>query len=174
MTQMENNRTQSEIIEQIVRKFPYMEGKLKAQDDRRIFSDFIPQEEFHRLLLFLHDEMGMTRGHNIIGTDEGEDLGFIYLISGSENIIIALKTKAPKSDPRLPSLSWLYPSFVLFERELVDLFGAIVTDLPEGPHYPLPDGWPSDQWPLRKEWKPGCFNRETLEYNSTDSGKDTK
>lgn len=174
MTPISNSRTEAELITQIVRKFPCMEGKLKSSDKGRIFSDFLNQEDFYRVLLFLHDELGMVRGHNIIGTDEGDDLGFIYLVSGSENIIVALKTKAPKANPRIASLSWLYPAFVLFEREMVDLFGAVVTDLPEGPHYPLPDGWPKDQWPLRKEWKPSCFNRETLEYNSEDSGKETK
>lgn len=174
MAPISNNGTEAELIAKIIREFPCMEGKLESPAEGRVFSDFLNQEDFYRVLLFLHDKLGMVRAHNIIGTDEGDDLGFIYLISGSENVIIALKTKAPKSNPRISSLSWLYPSFVLFERELVDLFGAAVTGLPEGPHYPLPDGWPKDQWPLRKEWKPGRFNRDTLEYSPEDPGKEIK
>jgi len=36
----------------------------------------------------------------------------------------------------------------------MDLFGAKVEGLPEGPRYPLPDDWPKNQFPLRKDWKP--------------------
>ena len=32
------------------------------------------------------------------------------------------------------------------------MFGIKVEGLPEGERYPLPDGWPEGQYPLRKDW----------------------
>ena len=100
-----------------------------------------------------------------MGTDEGEDLGFIYLLTNDEGIILALKEKAPKSDPKISSLSGDYPSLEFHERELVSLFGAEVEGLPAGPSYPLPDGWPEGNYPLRKEWNPEYFDQNTMTYN---------
>ena len=58
----------------------------------------------------------------------------------------------------------LFPSLMLHEREMVDLFGVQVSGLPEGPSYPLPDGWPAGEYPLRKEWNPSYFNKQTMTY----------
>jgi membrane-bound hydrogenase subunit beta len=35
----------------------------------------------------------------------------------------------------------------------MDLLGIQVEGIPPGRHYPLPEGWPEGQYPLRKDWK---------------------
>ncbi|HML48470.1 MAG TPA: NADH-quinone oxidoreductase subunit C, partial [Clostridia bacterium] len=162
-------RTEQEIALALQTHFPFLAEAVNVPRTQRVVLNMLPQEQFFEVIAYLNDRMGMTRGHNVIGTDEGEDLGFIYMVSGEENIIVTLRTKAPKRSPHIRSLTYMYPSFVLFERELVDLFGAKVEGLPEGPHYPLPDNWPKDQWPLRKEWNPDRFNRDTMQYESTEA-----
>jgi Ni,Fe-hydrogenase III component G len=92
-------------------------------------------------------------------------LGFVYILSNAEGILLALKEKAPKAEPRISSLSCLYPAVLLHERELVDLFGAQIEGLPEGLSYPLPDGWPEGNYPMRKEWNPKYFDKDTMTYN---------
>ena len=42
--------------------------------------------------------------------------------------------------------------------------GINVSGLPDGPSYPLPDCWPEGQYPLRKEWNPAYFNKQTMAY----------
>ena len=108
--------------------------------------------------------MGFYRSHHVIGTDEGDNLGFLYIVSGSDNILLILREIAPKSNPVINSICKLYPSIVLHERELVDLFGAVVEGLPEGPSYPLPDNWPKGNYPMRKEWNPKYLNKDTMTY----------
>jgi len=159
---------ENELMQTLLAQFPELEGKVHVVRPMRVHVDMLDREEFYKVIAFLHDEMGLTRGHNVIGTDEGDDLGFIYLVSGADHIIFTLRTHAPKSDPRIRSMTGLYKSFTLFERELSDLFGAVVEGLPEGPHYPLPDNWPRDQWPLRKEWDPKKFDRTTMTYEGAD------
>ncbi|MDD2214462.1 MAG: NADH-quinone oxidoreductase subunit C [Oscillospiraceae bacterium] len=156
---------ENELVSALITQFPELEGKVTVSKPMRVSVDWLPQDLFLKVIYWLHDEQKLTKGHNVIGTDEGENLGFIYMISGPDQVIVILRTTAPKSDPRVPSLSGLYKSFVLFERELCDLFGAQVTGLPSGPRYPLPDNWPKEQWPLRKEWKPENFDRQTMTYH---------
>ncbi|MEI6093142.1 MAG: NADH-quinone oxidoreductase subunit C, partial [bacterium] len=67
-------------------------------------------------------------------------------------------TYAPKSNPVIKTITDTFPGGDLYERELTDLLGAKIDGLPNGIRYPLPDGWPEGQYPLRKDW-----NREMLD-----------
>lgn len=162
---------EQEIVERLCGRFDFLQGKLDIQRPKRIFSKPLTKEEFELVMHFVYEEMGFFRAHHVVGTDDGDDLGFIYLVSNQDNIILALKEKAPKSNPRIHTMTELYPSLILHERELMDLFGAIVEGLPEGPSYPLPDGWPKGNYPLRKEWKPEYFDKNTMTYNPPAPGR---
>jgi Ni,Fe-hydrogenase III component G len=162
------------IVERLCEKFDYLKGNISVQRSKRIFTNFLSKENFEPVLHYQHDEMGFNIAHHVVGTDEGADLGFIYLLSNSDGIIIALKEKAPKADPKINSMTGIYPCLELHERELVDLFGAQVEGLPEGPSYPLPDGWPKGSYPMRKDWNPKYFDKNTMTYNPTPENSDKK
>ncbi len=162
------------IADTLCENFPFLQGKITVQREKRIFTQSLPREEFEQVILFLHDRLGFYKAHHVVGRDDGEDLGFIYLLSNAEGVVLALKEKAPKADPRIPSQSCLYPSVLLHERELVDLFGAVVEGLPPGLTYPLPDGWPKGNYPMRKDWNPKYFDRKTMTYNPPDTQEGTK
>jgi len=165
-------QTENEIVENLCKKFGFLRDKVYVQRQKRIFTEFLAKEEFEQVLRYAHDELGFYRASHVVGTDEGDDLGFIYLLSDKNGIILALKEKAPKSDPVINSMTGKYPSLEQHERELVDLFGAVVKDLPEGPSYPLPDGWPKGSYPMRKDWDPRYFDKNTMTYNPPqDNGK---
>ncbi len=153
------------VVDRLLRKFDFMQDKITVQRQKRIFTKPFARGEFEQVIRYLHDEMGFTRSNHVVGVDDGDDLGFIYLLSNEEGVILALKEKAPKSDPVIASMTELYPSLNLHERELVDLFGAVVENLPAGPNYPLPDGWPKGSYPMRKEWDPKYFDKNTMTYN---------
>lgn len=153
------------IVQRLCQKFKFLNDRLHVQREKRIFTDFLTVGEFEQVLPYVHDELAFDRASHVVGTDEGEDLGFVYLLTNKEGIILALKEKAPKVDPRINSLSPVYPSLEFHERELAGLFGADVQGLPAGPPYPLPDGWPKGNYPLRKEWNPKYFDQDTMTYN---------
>jgi Ni,Fe-hydrogenase III component G len=90
----------------------------------------------------------------ITGLDEQDRLGFIYHLAQDGGIGLNLKTSVSKENPVLRTVTGHFAVAQIYERELVDLFGARVEGLPEGERYPLPDGWPAGQYPLRKDWKP--------------------
>lgn len=143
-------------------RFPALEATL--QRPLRIFSAFQEPAAFEEALYFAANTLGYHKGKHIIGTDEVEDIGLSYIIANDEEVLLILRERVPKSAPRVRSMGDLYPSLVLHEREMVDLFGVQVSGLPDGPRYPLPDCWPEGQYPLRKEWNPAYFNKQTGTY----------
>ena len=155
---------EEEIVRELCNRFSFLQDRIYVQKEKRIFTKELSREEFEQIIAFVHDEMGFYRSHHVIGTDEGQNLGFLYIVSNSDNILLALREIAPKSNPVINSICKLYPSIILHERELVDLFGAVVEGLPEGPSYPLPDGWPKGSYPMRKDWNPKYLNKDTMTY----------
>jgi len=156
---------EQELIEEILEKFPFMSGQLRTTARQRIFSDALTRSVFEDVFKYCVEKVGFSTFHLVIGVDDGEDLGFVYVLSNEDKIMLLLKQKAPKSDPVIKSVCSFFPNALWHERELVDLFGAVVEELPPGPTYPLPDGWPAGNYPLRKEWKVKYFDKQTMTYN---------
>lgn len=133
--------------------FPFLEGGVRVQRSRRIWVD-VELGDFRVVFDRAVDEFGFGAICMITGLDEGDKLGFIYHLSDDVGTVLSIHTTAPKSDPRIASVTKRFPSAHIYERELVDLLGAVVEGLPEGNRYPLPDDWPKGEYPLRKDWKP--------------------
>ena len=161
---------EEEIISHFENRFQNMQGRFRTPKKQRIFSDYLTRQEFEELWRFARDEEHFSKMDHVVGTDDGDNLGFIYIMENGENIILALHEQAPKTDPVIQALTPEFPSLEWHERELKDLFGADVRGLPEGVHYPLPDNWPEGQYPMRKEWDPDKFDRDTMTYD--DGGKE--
>jgi Ni,Fe-hydrogenase III component G len=109
-------------------------------------------DAFEEVLKFLMDKIHFDTLCTITGLDEGTTLAMIYHLTRQDGVVINLKTSVPKENPTIKTITGYFPSAEFYERELVDLFGAKVEGLPEGSRYPLPDGWPEGQYPLRKDW----------------------
>lgn len=164
--------SEQNIVSKLCEKFDFLnEENTIIQREKRIITKPLSKQDFEKVIKFAHDEMGFSRATHVVGVDDGDDLGFIYLITNDDNIIFAIKEKVPKSEPKINTMSALYPSLVIHERELIDLFGAEIEGMPPGPNYPLPDGWPEGNYPMRKEWNPDYFDRETMTYNPPENTK---
>lgn len=143
----------------LVGSFPFLEGRIAVKRERRIWAE-VELPRFREVFDRAVDGLGFSIMCIITGLDEGEDLGFLYHVADESGTILCLHTRAPKSKPRIATVSDRFPSAHIYERELVDLFGAEVEGLPPGNRYPLPDGWPEGQYPLRKDWKAPAYEGE--------------
>jgi len=144
---------ENNIQQKFVEKFSYLSGSVTVQRPRRMLAD-VPAANFHEVFDYAVKNLGFSILCTITGLDEGAALGFIYHLAKENGVVLNLHTSVPKEKPVIKTIMPYFPAAEDYERELVDLFGAQVQGLPEGSRYPLPDDWPANQFPLRKDWKP--------------------
>ncbi|MBC7348661.1 MAG: NADH-quinone oxidoreductase subunit C [Candidatus Aminicenantes bacterium] len=118
---------------------------------RRIFIK-LKAEDLLDAVGWLKTEMGFTHLATISGVDLGQTFEVLYHFANNFTCV-NLRTEIPRDQPRLPSICSLIPGAVLYERELQDMFGITVENIPDGRRLLLPDGWPEGNYPLRKDWK---------------------
>ena len=100
----------------------------------------------------LRDEFGIAYLATISGLDLGENFEVLYHFA-EPMTQLNVRTFVPKASPHLPSICALIPGAILYERELQDMFGLVVTTCPTPGGSCLPDDWPAGDYPLRKDWK---------------------
>lgn len=145
--------TKEEVIQNnLAAKFSFLADKMKIQRERRIFTE-LPAQNLREVIDYAMKNLGFMFLCTISGLDEGEKLSFMYHLTRQDGVILTLKISVPKDAGSIKSVIDYFGSADIYERELVDLFGAKVEGLPEGRRYPLPDNWPAGQYPLRKDWK---------------------
>jgi Ni,Fe-hydrogenase III component G len=144
---------ESKIQECLENSLPFLQEKITIARRKRITVE-VPVDYFRKTIDFLYHELGFISLCTITGLDEKEELEAIYHLSRADGVVLNLKTRVSKEAPTLPSLTDIFPGGANYERELVGLLGFEILNLPPGRQYPLPDDWPKDQHPLRKDWKP--------------------
>ena len=144
---------ETEAQNELVKKFGFLEGKVRVQRQRRIFAE-VPYQNFIEVFEYAVGKLGFCILCTITGLDEIDKIAFIYHVAREDGTILNIKTGVPKEDPSIKTITYLYPGADIYERELMDLLGVKIEGLPEGKRYPLSDDWPKDQFPLRKDWKP--------------------
>ncbi len=142
------------LAEALAARFPALAGQVTSPRARRLFAEPAP-DAFREVFDFAVAELGFDRLVAITGMDEKTSLVALYALSRPDGTVLGLRRRVPRAAPALASVTDRFPGAANYERELDDLLGFEVTDLPPGKRYPLPDDWPKDEKPLRKDWKPG-------------------
>ncbi len=136
----------------IEKKFIAYKDAVTIQSERRMWLD-IPLDNFILTLEYLRNELGFTLMSTMTGFDEGEKISIIYhLVLKDNTIMFNLRTRVLKDKQKIKSVIGYYRYAELYEREIADLLGVEFEGLPAGRNYPLPEGWPKGQHPLRKDW----------------------
>jgi NADH-quinone oxidoreductase subunit C len=81
----------------------------------------------------------------------------VYELSSNElHHRLRVKVGLPDEDPRVPSVTGLFPTADWHERETYDFFGVVFQGHPDLRRILLPDDW--EGWPLRKSEELGGVN----------------
>jgi Ni,Fe-hydrogenase III component G len=65
--------------------------------------------------------------------------------------VLTVRVRLPREGAGVSSVCSLFPYASVFERELHEMFGLDVIDTPDTTRLFLPDDWPDDVYPLRKD-----------------------
>ncbi|MEA2090629.1 MAG: NADH-quinone oxidoreductase subunit C [Thermoproteota archaeon] len=99
-------------------------------------------------ILFEKDESAGVSA--ITGVDLGEAIELMYHVR-TRGIIVTIRTEVPKKDARIRSITGLVPGANFHEREVADLFGVTFEGHPNPERLILPEDWPKNLFPLRKD-----------------------
>jgi Ni,Fe-hydrogenase III component G len=146
---------EQKLAQTLQEKFPDLAGKVTVTRPHRMFVEVSP-EHFRKVLHYLKKEQGFGYCCTITGSDDKETLAALYHLADVEGTLLNLRQRVPRDAPVIQSITDIYPSCANYERELVDLLGFKVENLPPGNRYPMPDDFPRDQHPLRKDWQPAA------------------
>jgi NADH-quinone oxidoreductase subunit C len=138
--------TTEELILQALQGLP-----VQVKRDRRIFIS-VPRNDLIKTVNILSNELNIQHLSTITARDTGNELEILYhfLLNG---FIITIRTTCPMDDPTIDTIVNIFPSAVLYERELNDILGIIPKGHPDLRRLVLPDDWVGG-YPLRKDWKP--------------------
>ena len=100
----------------------------------------------------LQSGLGYTYLATISGVDKGETFEILYHF-GNDSGNLNIRTEIPRSNPHIASITSVIPGAILYERELQDMFGIVVDNIPDPRRLVLPDDWPAESYPLKKDWK---------------------
>ena len=156
---------ENDIQQELTGQFSFLVDKVTIQRARRIFA-VIPSEKFAEVFDYAVKKLKFVILATITGLDEGPTLGFIYHIARENGIVLNLHISVPKENPVIKTVTHYFPAADAYERELVDLLGAKVEGLDAGFRYPLPDDWPANQFPLRKDWKIEMLDKKEVTENA--------
>lgn len=118
---------------------------------RRFFLK-VAADDLLEAVLLLREKLGFAYLATISGVDLGESFEIIYhfAIPGAQ---LNVRTQVPRSNPHIESICPAIPGAILYERELQDMFGLKVDHIPDPRPLVLPEDWPAENYPLRKDWK---------------------
>jgi len=143
--------TTNEWISLLKEKFVTQVTQIMTTRERRIYAETTPEN-----LVQVAEKLkqaGMINVGTMTGLDSGENFEVIYHFYDQQGNLLNMKVFTPRTAPKLPTITAIYPGVFLYEYELYDLLGIVVEGAPLGRRYPLPENWPAGEFPLRKDWK---------------------
>ncbi|NWG08969.1 MAG: NADH-quinone oxidoreductase subunit C [Nitrososphaerales archaeon] len=118
---------------------------------RRVFVT-VPVEVYKEVIRYLVEDLGFNHVQAITGLDTGK---FIEVMPHlGRGITVTVRTRIERDKPMLSTITDIVPGASPHERELHDLLGVVFEGHPNLTRITLPEGWPENVYPLRKEYTP--------------------
>ncbi|MGA2120647.1 MAG: NADH-quinone oxidoreductase subunit C [Methanoregula sp.] len=112
-------------------------------------------DKVHDTIRAVQAMLGCDRLITISAVDNSRTLELIYHLTGPHRMIISIAIELERDQPAIPTSSDILPPAAIYERQIHDLFGIVFTGNPNLNRIMLNEDWPVDEYPLRKDWKPG-------------------
>ncbi|MGQ9718285.1 MAG: NADH-quinone oxidoreductase subunit C [Nitrososphaerales archaeon] len=118
---------------------------------RRVFVT-VPVGVYKEVIHYLVEELGFDHVQAITGLDTGK---FIEVMPHlGRGITVTVRTMVDRDKPMLSTITDIVPGASPHERELHDFLGVVFEGHPNLTRITLPESWPANVFPLRKEYTP--------------------
>lgn len=145
------------------------EGTYVHSQPRRVFVSVVP-DRIREVVQYMQETLDMWQFSTLSGRDLGDDLQACYhFFLNKEKIAITLRVSVPRDKPEYPSLTTIVPAAEFVENELRELYGVIPVGHPNVRRVELPENWPKDEYPMRKDW---ADPRGLMQRSKTTGAKD--
>jgi membrane-bound hydrogenase subunit beta len=107
----------------------------------------------------------------VSGNDLGKNIELIYHFTINfgkrlEQVNLNISVEIPKSKPEIDTICDLIPGALITEREKQEMLGVKVKGIPDDRKLFLPDDWPDDIYPWRRDEKgPEKYYKNLHEVN---------
>ena len=120
---------------------------------RRIFVQVHP-EKIRNVIQHMLDKYDMWQFITVSGRDLGDDLQACYhFVMNDRKITITFRLNVSRNKPEHPTISDLVPAAEFIENEVRELFGIVQIGHPNVRRIELPEDWPANEYPMRKDWE---------------------
>ena len=146
----------SDRVEQRLReRFPDVPFRRQEGPALRDPTLFVPAARLVEVCTFLRDDpelaftmLSWTGGVDLLPQDPRFEVVY-HLLSIPHNQRTVLKVQVPEGDPKVPTVTGVWPTANWHERETWDFYGIVFEGHPDLTRILLPDDWVG--WPLRKD-----------------------
>lgn len=154
-TEDESHKKEYELLRKIREELEgsiILEGTYVHVQPRRVFIEVVP-ERIREVIQYMQETYDMWQFSTLSGRDLGDDLQACYhFFLTKEKIALTFRVTVPREKPEYPSLTTIVPGAEFVENEMRELFGVIPVGHPNVRRVELPETWPKDEYPMRKDW----------------------
>jgi Ni,Fe-hydrogenase III component G len=106
-------------------------------------------DELIPAVIGLREKFSIVQLAVIVGEDVRDAFLGNYIFTGEK--VVVLQVRIDHEKPEVPTLAYIVPGAIVYERELKDLFGINPVGHPDIRRQALPEEWPEGVYPLRKD-----------------------
>ncbi len=141
-----------DVLKEIKDKLSKKILKVYEKSPRRIYIDLKPEDIFASASFIFKD----LKARFVIasGVDTREHIEILYHFAFDKlNKIISLRTRLDRKNPEIESLTSIIRGAEWIEREIHELLGVNFRNHPKLKKLLLPDDWPKNKYPLRRDYR---------------------
>ena len=144
--------TREEVLKDIRERFKDDIIDVFDKSPKRVYIEISP-ESIVRVASYIFKDIG-ARFNIASGVDTRYDMEILYHFTIEDiNLLISLRVRLPKKKLEIDSLAPVFEGANWIEREIHELLGINFKGHPDLRKLLLPDDWPEEVYPLRRDYK---------------------
>jgi len=144
--------TPEEVLVDLRKKFKDDIIEILGERSKKVYIE-IKQESLVKVASYIFKDL-KARFNTASGVDLRHHMEILYhFLIEDINLLISLRVKLQKSKLEIDSLSPIFEGANWIEREIHEILGINFKGHPDLRRLLLPDDWPDDVYPLRRDYK---------------------